>query len=568
MLAQTAAETDVLIAGAGPTGLTLACELVRRGVRCRIIDKAAGPSVHSKALGVHARTLELLEKLEVTADMVRQGQPVRTANIYAGGRRLAHVEINNLPTPYPFILILPQSQTEQLLNQRLTALGGGVEWNTELTDLAPAADQVRATVKTATGATQSLTSAWLVGCDGAHSTVRHKLQLSFQGAGYEESFYLADLAIEGDLAHDAMHGFLSRDGLLIIFPLPAGRFRLVVAESPRIPPKTEPTLADFQQWMDQRARRPGGQRLQLRQPEWLAHFRIHRRQVPSLRQGRIFLAGDAAHIHSPAGGQGMNTSIQDAINLAWKLALVIRGEAREDLLDSYQAERHPVASEVLAGTDRLTRMVTLHNPFLQMLRNGALSLLTRLESVKHRLLENATELSIAYPRSPIVAEDIAAAPGGDAAASRAFRAGPRPGARAPDGPLFATDSVAIRSLFDVLRQPDHVLLIFAGPQATAQRQGELQTLCQRVQKVFDGQVSPYLVLMADRHQDAPTSLLLHDPQGQLHRIYGAAAECLYLIRPDGYIGYRSRPADLDRLAAYLNKTIFTRRTATTAGNSQ
>lgn len=558
---------DVLVVGAGPTGLTLACELARHGVSVRIIDQADAPSDKSKALGMHARTLEAFEAMGIAEELVAKGVKVHGVNNYANGQRIVHLSMDELETRYPYVLSLPQSETERILIQLFSRLEGTIERPVHLITFTPDAEGVTATVQHGDARPEEIRARWLVGCDGAHSMVRKALGLPFEGSRYEEAFLLADVHLEWELAGDEGHAFFSPEGIVATIPLPGGQHRLIldVPEEMADRERTEVGFEQVRSIMDKR----GLGWVRAHDPTWVATFRIHRRIVPSFRVGRVFLAGDAAHIHSPVGGQGMNLGVQDAYNLAWKLALVTRGAGRPILLDSYQAERHPIAAATLSGTDLATRVVTLRNPVAQALRNHLAGFLSSLEVVQHRLTRAVSGLVLNYRRSPIVSEYRAGlldtVMGGPAAAEtprvsdwRDFGAAPAAGDHAPDGTVFLPTSDAPVRLFEVLRTPRHTLLLFDGRAATAAGYRNLAEIARRVRDRYQDLVTAHIVVPRDappQGLDWDGSVLL-DPEGDLHHRYGAGSESLYLIRPDGYVGYRSQPADGDRLFAYLSSILI------------
>jgi len=559
---------QVLIVGAGPTGLSLAVELARRSVPCRIVDRSAEPSRFSKALGVQPRTLELLEKLGVSEPMCARGRKIRAANLFAGSQRIGRVEFE-LDSPYSFLLTFPQSDTEQLLIEELARLGIMVERPLELTGIDAKPDGVTAELRhvDAEGPVETVQLSWLVGCDGAHSRVRELLGFRFEGTRYEESFCLADVTLDADLPQDEIFVFLSPDGPLAVFPMPGeDQFRLVAEESS--PSNEAVTLGDFQRWMRERAHWADGKTVTIREAVWLSRFRVSRRMVSSYRQGRIFLAGDAAHIHSPVGGQGMNIGIQDAFNLAWKLALVVRGRARESLLDSYQQERLPVARAVLQATDWATRVATLEQPLLRQLRDWAADALLDFRIVRKQLTQALADLTFNYRKSSIVSEDyppalnqLAAALGGQKVSMSEwleFSTAPAAGDRAPDVVIRQDESSRPMRLFDLLREPRHILLLFAGRSQSAQDGQHLTRISQDMNDRFAGEIRTYLIVPGGGSPVAapPGTTLVMDTEHKLHRRYGAARECIYLIRPDGYIAYRAQPPDETKLNAYLSR-IFT-----------
>jgi 2-polyprenyl-6-methoxyphenol hydroxylase-like FAD-dependent oxidoreductase len=444
------AELDALIVGAGPVGLTLAGQLARRGLRVAAVDRSAGPTDKSKALVVWPRTIELLAAAGMAERFLAAGLHVTRGRLFSSGRVLTELDFSRNRSAYPFTLMIAQSDTEQLLDADARAVGVALERHTELLRFRQDANGVDAVLRGADGAETTRRAAWLIGCDGAHSTVRHALGLAFAGAAENNDWILADVRIAGDLPRDEVRIFLHPDGVLATFPLQPDRTRLIIDLGPQrgaAPP--DPTLAEVQALLDRRA--PVG--LRAHDPEWLSGFRINERQVPTYRIGRVFLAGDAAHIHSPAGGQGMNTGMHDAFNLAWKLALVQRGRARETLLDSYQAERHPVGAMIVRGAGAVTRMGTLRSPAAQRARDSIVSTVYRIPAVPRTVVDVLCETAIHYRGGPLSRDARPLA-----ARMLARRGGVRAGDRAPDAAL-RDDSGATPRLFELLRTPAHTLLL-------------------------------------------------------------------------------------------------------------
>ncbi len=323
----------VLIVGAGPTGLVAAHELARAGIKCRLISKDPHRAMQSRAIAIHPRTVETFELMGLGDDFLAAGQRITGVNMYGDSGRIAHVNFDGLETRYPFVLGVPQDETERILEEHVAKLGLAVERNTELVGLAQHGSGFTARLQKGDHIEEVETD-WVLGCDGAHSAVREKLGIAFEGSTYPEHFLLADVRVEGDLDHDEAAVWLPADGATGFFPLPEDRWRLIVANSPA-DWKAEPNLAQCQALIEQR----GLSHLRLADPLWTAVFRIHRREAGHFHQGRAFLLGDAAHIHSPVGGQGMNMGIEDAVNLAWKLGLVIGQGGNPALLDSYEPAR-------------------------------------------------------------------------------------------------------------------------------------------------------------------------------------------------------------------------------------
>jgi 2-polyprenyl-6-methoxyphenol hydroxylase-like FAD-dependent oxidoreductase len=562
---------DVLVVGAGPVGLSMACELRRQGVECLLVDEDDGPTpiLESRALGIHARTLEAFQRLGAADAMIAEGRRMNGVGVYSEGARIAGMRLALDPddTRYPFVLCLPQSRTERILIDRLSELGGGVEWGKRLTSFEADDDGVTAELKGVSGSADRVRARWLVGCDGAHSAVRHGLGLAFEGGKYAQRFLLADVGLAWSRPADEIAVTLTPGGPFVAFPLPEdGRWRLVdvTGEVDAVDPDA---IADrFRDLVT----RHGDSAATIDRPSWTSSFTIQRRVVDRFRQGRCFVAGDAAHIHSPAGGQGMNTGVQDAVNLAWKLALAIRGEASAGLLDSYDAERRPVALAVLRGTDLLTRAVTLRNPLARRTRDALFGLLSHVGLVRRRASLELSELTVRYRRSPIVAKDapgwfMALRQGGGTAfkAERAFKHGPRAGDRMPDPPVGTSDPVARRErrLSDVLfgegRGTGHVLLVFQGTEAESGAL-EVDFLVQDfIAPQRLGRIRPILVEPAHPIEPSPAwkGERLADVNDVLHRRFGAVGACVYLIRPDGYIGYRGQPLDPYAFREYL-KRVF------------
>jgi 2-polyprenyl-6-methoxyphenol hydroxylase-like FAD-dependent oxidoreductase len=389
----------LLIAGAGPVGMTMASELARYGLPVRIVDKATQRTDKSKALVLWSRTLELLDRGGGSAPFINAGFKAVAVNFITGDKVVGHVSMDAVRSPYPYGLMLPQSETERLLEERLAGLGVAVERRVELTNFTSGADGVEATLRHPDGREEVVSADWLLGCDGAHSAVRHVLNAPFAGETNNSDWMLADVHMTGYPFPDSEASvYWHRDGAFVIFPISPGRYR-VLADLPPSGAEQSPTpsLEEVQAVIDRRG--PSG--MKAFDPIWLAGFRINGRKVASYRWGRVFLAGDAAHVHSPAGGQGMNTGMQDAFNLAWKLALVVRKTCDEHLLDTYSPERSAVGDEVLKSASRLTTVGTLKNPVLQTIRNLVGHVMLGFGSVQQAFADNMTEVSIGYPQSPL-----------------------------------------------------------------------------------------------------------------------------------------------------------------------
>jgi 2-polyprenyl-6-methoxyphenol hydroxylase-like FAD-dependent oxidoreductase len=377
-------ETDVLIVGAGPTGLALAAELRRLGVKPMIVDRQPSGANTSRACVIHARTLEVLEPLGVTADLLAQGVKVPIFRVRDRDRALMTIGFEHIPSQYQFTLMLPQDRTERLLRDHLEALGGEILRPASLVSFSQSPEGVVAKLDCG-GDPLTVKARWLVGCDGMHSIVREQAEIPFEGAAYQEAFVLADVHMDWPLGRDEVTLFYSSDGFLVVAPLPEGRFRIVatVDDAPETPP------LEFIQALLERG--PAHPRGHVQDIVWTSRFRLHHRVVSSPRQGQVLLCGDAAHVHSPAGGQGMNTGIQDAISLAQVLTPVLQdGQAAP--LDVWAAERHEVARQVVELADRMTKMATLKSPTGKAIRNAAVAFAGHIPQVRAALARNLAEL--------------------------------------------------------------------------------------------------------------------------------------------------------------------------------
>jgi len=377
--------TDVLIVGAGPVGLTLAASLEARGVEVVLLDKAAEVAHTSRAAVIHARTLEVLGAIDVSDELVRRGVIVPRFTVRDRDRALLTIDFDGLPTRHPYTLMLPQNITEDVLTGRLDQLGGRVHRPFELARLEQDGDGVTATMV----GDETVRALYVVGADGMHSAVRDQTAIGFAGDAYGQSFVLADVRLDWEFDEREVMLYFAPAGLVVVAPLPGDRHRIVATVD--VAPE-HPDRDHIQALID--ARGPQKRPARVNDVVWSSRFRVHHRLADRYREGRIFLAGDAAHVHSPAGGQGMNTGIQDAVALGAGLANVLRDGAGERILDAYEAERRPVAADVVAFTHRMTRVATVNRPRVRRIRNATLRVLNRIPAVRRKMALNLPELAI------------------------------------------------------------------------------------------------------------------------------------------------------------------------------
>jgi 2-polyprenyl-6-methoxyphenol hydroxylase-like FAD-dependent oxidoreductase len=510
----TRPDCQVLVVGAGPTGLVLAADLLARGISTRIVDKGGGASLETRAIAVHARALEVLDQLGLADRFVDHGQMVRWFSFYTDGKRRLSLELSRNGTRFPFMLDIPQHQTEALLRARIAELGGVIEQGTEVTGLADGPVGVTATVRDADGLPRQITAGYVAGCDGAHSRVRHELGLQFRGHPYAQDWLLADVQLDWARPENEVHAFFRCAGTpLICFPMLGHRWRLVVPfAGERVP--GPPDLEEIQHLIDQRAPEP----VVASDPTWLASFHCHRRSTGTYRRGHVLLAGDAVHIHTPAGGQGMNTGITDAHNLGWKLALVAAGRAPDQLLDTYGAERQPVAEQVLGLTHTLVRFGTMTHPVKRALRDAIIPAGFALGPVHGRAIRRWTQVNVAYRDSSLTKTGRG-------------RGRPRPGERVPDIEVLAAEGPS--TLFTVLRRGRHVIVVAGADPASELANGALEPYGDLVEVVTSGPGC-----------------------SRAFRVTGAGS--VFLVRPDGYLAAVARPDKPEIVLHYLQELFGVR----------
>jgi 2-polyprenyl-6-methoxyphenol hydroxylase-like FAD-dependent oxidoreductase len=511
-------KTDVVIIGAGPTGLSLAAQLIRYGLDFVIVEKNDGVTPFSKAIGVQARTLEIYEQIGLAQKAVEQGAIAGKARLLVGGDMRAELDFSNIGqglSAYPYILLLEQSKNEQLLYEFMRHRGKEVLWKTEFKSLSQTNAGTSAQIMTGVGATQTIEARYLVGCDGAKSLVRRALGLEFQGSTVERMFFVADVKVDWKFSHDALHACLSKDSLLAFFPLKGDKRYRIVGTFPQEFAKDEGEV--LYEEIEQRIKEEAKLDLDILDVDWFSTYKVHTRHVNKFSEGRCFLAGDSAHIHTPAGGQGMNTGIQDGYNLAWKMALVLQGKADEKLLKTYNEERLENAKNLTQSTDRMFQFLSSSEWFLAFLRTNVLPPIAKyilgLDSVRNFIFPLISQIGINYRHSSLSQH------AGDE--NFTVKAGDRM-------PYFLVDG---QSIYDRLHAAKSHLLVFSAEQNHSLN-AELKNL--------------YAELI-DFHE-----LPLIPPAVEA---FGTDRSFSVLLRPDNYIGFLSTEVSLNGLSSYL-KNFF------------
>jgi 2-polyprenyl-6-methoxyphenol hydroxylase-like FAD-dependent oxidoreductase len=499
-------DTDVLIVGAGPTGLVLALWLTRLGVRVRIIDKMAEAGTTSRAVAVQARTLELYSQMNLADAVVERGRTVLAVNLWVSGNKVARAVLGDMGaglSPFPYALIFQQDEHERLLIEGLTDAGVEIERQTELVEFEEADDRVRAQLRRVDEIPETCEAAYIAGCDGAHSSVREGLKIGFPGGTYSHLFYVADVEASGTAMNGELHVGLDPADFLAVFPLKGvGRARLIgtVREDAAHRPET---LA----WNDVSRSVIEWMRIDVERVHWFSTYRVHHRVADHFHKGRAFLLGDAAHIHSPVGGQGMNTGIGDAVNLSWKLAAALHGRADASLLDSYESERIAFARRLVATTDEAFTGVTSSGPIARLVRLHIVPMLfpliTKLSVLRRLMFRTISQTAVNYRGSSLSQGRAGTVYGGD---------------RLPWVKLNNEDG----DNFTALRSLDWQVHVY-------------------------GEATPGIRALCDRH-NLPVHVFPWSPE---IAATGLRRNALYVVRPDGYIGLVDPEANPTTMASYL-----------------
>jgi 2-polyprenyl-6-methoxyphenol hydroxylase-like FAD-dependent oxidoreductase len=526
MLRPEETKTPVLIVGAGPTGLMMASQLARFGIPFRLIEKNEGPTTQSRALVIQARSLEIFEQMGIAEQAVSQGRIFQTINYVVNGKLTQRVPIGDFGkglTHFPYLLILEQSKTEPLLIDFLQQQGQQVEWQTELESFSQTNDGVSATLKHL-NKQENIKADWLVGCDGASSGVRKILEIPFGGETYKESLFVLDCKIDWAFKDDEAAIALSKDAFGLFFPMTNGRCRVSGIVSEEYADKDTISFDEVNRDFAKSLKMD----ITLSDPEWISLYHAHHRYVAHFRKGRCFLAGDAAHVHSPAGAQGMNTGLQDAYNLAWKLTTVIKGNAKEKILDTYHEERLPIARKLVHTTDRVFGITVSQNPFVVFWRVHVIPRLVALIPKEKHLRRFAfrliSQIGIHYRNSSLSR---------DGSRGSFPRKAPRPGDRLP----FATfhENNELINIQDKVKAPAFHLLLFSKNIS----EEKIKAICALVDQ-YSNVIRMEVISFSRSTTD-------------LYEAFGVQNGGYYLVRPDLYIAHRSAKFNVEHLKAFLKR---------------
>lgn len=518
----------VLIVGAGPTGLMMACALARHGIAFRIIDKKSERTSASNAIWIQTRTLELLNQMGILERFTKAGHLCDAINLYSDGIHISKLSLKSIDSIYPFILTLPQSETEKILEEYLNELNHVIERSIELIDVKIDGEIATSTLKYSDGHTETVTNNWLIACDGANSIIREKCGFHFPGEDLKEQFMVADATIDfSQLSKNEIQYFFGQGTVLIAFPLGEDRYRLA-ANLHLDYPRQNFYEREVIELVQERAHG----KYYISDVDWISPFWIHGKVTEHMQNGPIFLVGDAAHIHSPAGGQGMNTGIQDAYNLAWKLALVIKEKAKSSLLASYEIERLPIVKQVVEQNEYVTKLALLDDKFLESLQQFSA------EISKHNELEKSignqiTQIDIEYDSSPIIDYK------NESAALKSGR-------HAPDVKLDQT------TLYHYLNNTCHNILLFTGLNPTEETVNTLNHLQKSLANYHD-LIKSYVI------HTAPVqgfSSSIADTNGLIHKAFQIKEPALYVIRPDTYIAFYSEDLQIESIEKFLRKYLY------------
>lgn len=530
------AQAPVLIVGAGPSGLMMAFLLTKFNIPVRLIDRKSAPTFTTNAAGIQTRTIEILEHIGIAKEFLEKSLVTTRLALHSEKQTLANVPLDIVDSFYKYIVMLPQSETEAILNREIEKLGIHVERNIELLEFKQVGNKVLSTLKFSDGKTEMFESDWVIGCDGYNSTVRNNAHISMVGKDFDQEFFVADMRISSPLDRTAVNMFINKGTLVGVFPLPDEKNELyrAVGNIGRHKNKDKFTDSEIRDIITDYTQ---GE-CEVKEVTWSSPFWIHSKVASKLQNQRVFIAGDAAHVHSPAGAQGMNTGLQDAFNLAWKLALVIKGQAEPKILDSYQEERLPIIKNVLRFTELLGFFGLSTSSLLFHFRNFIFkNVANKVKFMQKKMVGMITQVALRYKNSSLIDQD-----------TKGHSSGPQPGERLPDVMLPNNTR-----LYDYLRDlQHHYLLLFTGDSPTADTVSQITAAYEKVNNTMSGLIKPYIV----SNQKINVPNFIEDTDQTIHRRYAVSSPSMCLIRPDQYIAFFVGNNDVSALQAFLQKTGF------------
>lgn len=537
-------DAEVLIVGAGPTGLQLAYLLAIQNIPFHIIDKKEGPTTHSKALGVQARTREMWASLGIGKEALERVNPISKIEIYQNSKIVEELTFQIPDTEYSYISAFSQAETEKMLVGQLNKLKKEIKWQTEFLHMEQKPGGVAVEIRLPCGYVATKKYAWVVGCDGSHSVVRKTAGIPFDGHKAPQHFILADVTFNEELPRDQAMIHWHKAGETLFLPYGENIFRVILEGDS----EEALSLEKWQEIITERAPFP----LTINTIVWQSHFHVSFMRAKKMVKDRVILAGDASHVHSPVLGQGMNTGLQDAYNLAWKLGLAYKNEAHKELIDSYGEEREKIAKELLDMTEAATKIVTASSSASKFFRKALFSLALSNDIIREHAARRVAQLSLNYRGSSICCEDMWR---GLSSKHWRFNFSPTPGDRAPNGNIELKNRPQVRSLYQYMTGYTHTILLFAmnGKDCSEEEQTEFVKIYNAIHEKFQNTFHCAVVVDSDSHPvlDNWQGDVLIDPELSLHAAYHCSCPAIYVIRPDHYVGFRSNIICKKSIAQYF-----------------
>ncbi|MCH9630759.1 MAG: 3-(3-hydroxy-phenyl)propionate/3-hydroxycinnamic acid hydroxylase [Chlamydiia bacterium] len=553
------AKGEVLIAGSGPTGLLLAILLHKEQVPFKIINKKSGPTDLSKALAVHARTLEVFKDAGILEPFMKVAHKIKGVRLAEGAKHLASVTFEKLDSEFNYVSIIPQSETEKILVQKLEELGGKIHWNTELCDFEKKGDEVLVSIKNDKGEMEQEEFSWVAGCDGMHSCVREKNEIPYEGSDLSEALSFADLTVHGDIPSDyATIGIgKNKDGVIFFIPLPGGNRKRLIVNNCKLDHKEDANNEYFTKMIKERY----DESMSTSDVDWSTIFHINYREASLFVKWPFFLIGDAAHVHSPIGGQGMNTGLQDAYNLAWKLGRLFHGQGSRQLIETYHEERHANALKLLKATKLLTNITASKGAFLKWIRPHLIKFLMNKEWVTNKLMYKLSQHDVNYRGMSLSQEYKASV---FSKKGRHFNNGPKAGDRVVDCKVQLVGNPEVKTVLDLIQGSlfQNFLFLAGAKDLSSAGLSEVKHH-ETFQKISRSRIMKNLVISNKEFLENEKEFLANvwkenviiDEGGVFHKAYNATFPCLYLIRPDNYIGLKSKDLCFHNVRKYIFRIL-------------